>query len=120
VNNPADLPLTSSGAKLYRATFTVRSDQRDPSLVPQVRLRMSTEVGGQCVVQTITSVGDGAHSPGRSPLTYTLYYPWQGEDGPTGLQLAFDLVNFDPHDAATGTVYLEEVLVEQVNLPLVE
>jgi len=119
-NDPADVILTGSATKLYRATFTLHSDQENAAVVPQVRLRMGTGLGKQWVVQTISSVGDGAHSPTRSSLRYSLYYPWLGETGPDSLLLGFDLLNFDPNDAANGTLYLDEVVVEEMNISLIE
>jgi len=81
---------------------------------------MGTGLGKQWVLQTISSVGDGAHSPTRLSLRYVLYYPWAGKAGPDSLQLGFDLLNFDPNDAPNGTLYLDEVLVEEMNIPLIE
>ncbi len=119
-NDPADVILTGGATKLYRTTFTLYSDQENAAVVPQVRLRMGTGLGKQWVLQTISSVGDGAHSPTRLSLRYVLYYPWPGEAGPDSLQLGFDLLNFDPNDAPNGTLYLDEVLVEEMNIPVIE
>lgn len=119
-NDPADLALAGGAKMLYRTTFTLYSDQEDGAVVPQVRLRMGTRSGNRWVIQTISSVGDGEYSPGRSPLRYTLYYPWSGGAAPDSLQLGFDLLNFDSNDVATGTIYLDEVLVEEMDLPLIE
>ncbi len=101
--------------KLYRVQFDVSSDLIDKDAVPCLRLRVHSEDFQAGVVKVISSVTGAEMSPTLEGRTYDLYfYPPQslvGTDADSIL-VAFDILNFDPSDAATGALMLNAVLVE--------
>jgi hypothetical protein len=96
---------------VYRARFSVLSDQSDSSLVPQIRLRANSASLQQSDYLTIESSGNGDSSPTPSGVDYDLYFVPPSSD--PHCSLAFDLLNFNPGDAAEATLSLDNVLVER-------
>jgi len=99
---------------LYRARFRVSTDITDQSLVPQIRLRANSLNLQQYDVLSIESAGDGAASPAVSGTDYDLYFVPPAND--TAAMLAFDLLNFNPFDAAVAELSLDTVAVDRFAL----
>jgi hypothetical protein len=99
---------------LYRAQFRVSSDQSNQSVVPQIRLRVNSLNLQQADYLGIESSGDGGASPSPTGITYDLHFVPPSSD--TNCMLAFDLLNFNPEDAAQATLSLDQVLVERFPL----
>jgi hypothetical protein len=101
---------------LYRARFRVLSDQTSASLVPQIKLRVNASNFQQSDYLTIESSGDGGASPTRAGTIYDLCFvpPSNAERA----ILAFDMLNFNPEDAAQATLSLDSVLVERFPLDM--
>ncbi len=99
---------------LYRARFTVSSNLTATSLVPQIRLRANSLNLQQYDVLSIESAGDGGASPAASGTDYDLYFVPPAND--TAAMLAFDLLNFNPNDAATAELSLDTVTVDRFAL----
>ncbi len=99
---------------LYRARFTVSTDMAQPEIVPQIRLRVNSRNFQQADCITIDSNGDGGASPTPEGTTYDLYFVPPANDD--FCMLAFDLLNFNPYDAAWAELCLESVLVERFRL----
>jgi len=103
---------------LYRARFTLRSDQDDPSKCPAIRLRAFDNLWQQIDALHITSDVNGGGSassyfaPGKQSRDYDLYF-FPNQLRAMSLGFAFDLINMSPDDAADGTVYLESLVVER-------
>ena len=95
---------------LYRTTFVVRTGVADASQVPTLRVRSSSFDFQQSDVIVATSVGDGSYSPTAGGATYVQYFTQP--EGQNQFRLNFDLLNFDPTDAAAGNLELESVVVE--------
>jgi hypothetical protein len=106
--------------KLYRVRFSVSSDVTERELVPGLRLRVHSEDFQAGIVKVINSVMGAEMSPSPEGHAYHLYfYPPQslvGTDADS-LILAFDILNFDPTDAATGALMLNSVLIESLDVP---
>jgi hypothetical protein len=104
--------------RLYRANFSVRSSLTSTSAVPQLRMRFLTQ-NYQCGrVMEIISSGTGDLSPATTTRNYSLYfYPPQSMSGGGGMSVAFDLLNFDPNDSASAAIYLDDVTVENFDIP---
>jgi hypothetical protein len=118
-SDPAD--VTIQAAKLYRVRCSVSTDVKDPTLVPQVRLRASAENLQASAVLDIVSADNGAVAPGPSPKEYVVYfYPPQTAAGSAqdGLGVAFDLVNFNPADSSFATLQLHDVRIDAFDVPL--
>jgi hypothetical protein len=99
---------------LYRARFVVSTDVTLPEVVPQIRLRANSSNFQQADCLIIDSSGDGGASPTPEGTTYDLYFvPPANTDY---CMLAFDLLNFNPYDAARAELALESVLVERFPL----
>lgn len=116
VNDPADITIAAN--RLYRGTFWVCTDVTDPTAVPEMRLRFNA--GNFQASQTfgITSVGDGANSPGTTYAMYDRLYflPPAGCVG-EALIVSFDMLNFNPNDAATASLFLGRATIETLSPP---
>ncbi|MCB2154567.1 hypothetical protein KQI84_06745 [bacterium] len=101
----------STESTLLHAAFQVRTDLTDPSLVPVVRMRLATADSQQNAVMSATSTGDSSFSPTQNGKWYRLYTTLP--PGTEGIRLAFDVLGFDPMDAATSWVGLDSANVER-------
>jgi Tol biopolymer transport system component len=99
---------------LYRARYRVMTNIADQSLVPQIRLRANSLNLQQYDVLSIESAGSGAASPGPSGTDYDLYFVVPPND--ISVMLAFDLLNFNPDDAAEAELALDTVTVDRFAL----
>lgn len=106
---------------LYQASWTVATDVTDPLQVPQARLRLNSQNLQQADVLVISTVGDGSYAPTPAGRTYEMYFvppesclgkPEDQDD----LILSFDILNFDPQDAANGSLMLDSVVVDAIPL----
>ena len=105
--------------KLYRLRFTVITDVMVQEHVPHFRLRVSSEDFQSSVVKLISSFTGAEMSPTPAGRSYDLYfYPPQSLVGTpeNGLLAAFDILNFDPGDSASGALMLDGVVVESFDL----
>ncbi len=118
-SDPAD--VTIEAGKLYRVRCSVSTDVTDPALVPQVRLRTSTQNLQASAVLDVVSAGNGMVAPAPSVKEYVAYlYPPQSAAGSAqdGLSVAFDLLNFNPADAEFATLRLHDVRIDAFDIPL--
>jgi len=99
---------------LYRARFTVSTDITDQPLVPQIRLRANSLNLQQYDVLSIESAGDGGASPDVAGTDYDLYFVPPAND--TAAMLSFDVLNFNPDDAAVAELSLDTVTVDRFAL----
>ncbi len=106
--------ISADADYLYRARFTVSTDITDQSLVPQIRLRANSLNLQQYDVLSIESAGDGGASPAVLGTDYDLYFVPPAND--TAAMLAFDLLNFNPSDAAVAELSLDTVTVDRFAL----
>jgi hypothetical protein len=106
---------------LYRARWTVATDVTDPLRVPHMQLRVNSQNFQQADVLAVSSCGDGSYAPTPEGRTYEMYFlppesclgkPEDQDD----LMLSFDILNFDPEDAADGSLLLDSVAVEAIPL----
>ncbi len=116
VNDPGDITIETD--RLYRGTFEVRRDFASPALVPEMRLRFNTGNAQASRMLGIVSAGDGANSPGTTNTTYDQLYfspPWNcvGE----ALIVSFDILNFNPNDAAEASLILDRAVIEMLSPP---
>jgi hypothetical protein len=110
--------ITIAGNLLYRGTFEVRTDVTSKSAVPQMRLRFNTGNLQASRTLGIESVGDGANSPGILNTVYDkLYFLPPANCVGENLIVSFDMLNFDPSDAATGSLILDRVAIETLEPP---
>jgi len=115
-NDPIDIIIEAD--RLYRGTFEVRTDEPDRSLVPQMRLRFNTANMQAARTLEISSIGDGANSPGTINTIYDRLYflppaNCVGED----LLISFDILNFNPGDAPTASLILDRAIIETLSPP---
>ena len=105
---------------VYKAEFSITSDQDDISQVPTIRIRINSQNEQHSDVAAINSLGDAAVSPGTGGRIYTHYFaipdseiclPETEDD----LYVSFDLVNFDESDAADATVTLDWIEINAVS-----
>jgi hypothetical protein len=114
----ASADVTVASGLLYRGTFEIRTDVTDQSLVPQMRLRFNTANLQASRTLGIESTGDGANSPGVTNTTYdNLYFLPPANSAGEGLIVSFDMLNFDPNDAANGSIILDSATIETLSPP---
>jgi hypothetical protein len=66
----------------------------------------------------IESVGDGGSSPGTTNTIYDrLYFLLPENCAGEGLIISFDILNFDPSDAADGSLILDSAGIEALASP---
>jgi hypothetical protein len=112
--------VTIEADRLYRGTFEVRTDVTDRSLVPQMRLRFNSANLQASRTLGIDSSGDGASSPGTTNTTYDqLYFLPPANSVGEGLIASFDLLNFNPADAASASLILDQATIESLAPPTV-
>ena len=99
---------------LYRARFTVSTDITDQAVVPQIRFRANSLNLQQYDVLSIESAGQGESSPAVAGTDYDLYFVPPSNE--TAVMLAFDLLNFNPNDAAVAELSLDTVSLERFAL----
>ncbi len=105
--------------RVYALKARVGTDESNPILVPDFRLRMTT--GGVDESALLVIAGENANAA-NTPNTiggkeYTLYYkPSNAEVAKQGIRFAFDLVHFDPKDNSNATLYLQEVSFSELEL----
>jgi len=115
-NDPIDIIIEAD--RLYRGTFDVRTDEPERSLVPQMRLRFNTANLQACRSLEISSSGDGANSPGTTNTIYDrLYFLPPANCVGRGLIISFDMLNFDPDDAAEASLILDRAIIETLLPP---
>lgn len=116
-NFGGDPDVTLGDEMLYRMTFSVRSDQDDTAALPTIRLRVNADDFQSASYLRLDSNGDGGNSPGTTVADYVLYYLSPASSNGAGLVFSFDMINFNSDDSASAEVYLDNLLVETVDLP---
>jgi hypothetical protein len=116
VNNPTDIMIEQD--ELYRGIFEVRTDVTNPALVPEMWLRFNAGNFQASETFGITSNGDGANSPGTTNTIYDrLYFLPPASCVGQNLIVSFDILNFNPDDAAEASLILDRATIEALPLP---
>lgn len=105
-----------SPGKLYRAKVHISTDA-GPNDFPQFRIRIGSKSNASVAVTTISSVAGNDLFPGITGRDYYVFYVPPYGAVPEGLYIAVDLLNFDPGDSATASLYIEDVEVKEFELP---
>ncbi len=104
---------------LYRAQCTVSTDITVPTQVPELRLRFNTQNNQLSSILDVVSNSGAESAPTPGGQTYSLYF-CPHNSGISSLvptmSLAFDLLNFNPDDAATASLQLDDVTISRVDL----
>jgi hypothetical protein len=116
---PDSLPLLPDF--LYRATFSIATDEPDASRVPSVRLRAFSQKAELCYSLCIDSNGEGEYSPIPEGKAYPLYFEPPSalstfDESGDDFTFAVDLLNFNPADAADATVICQGLTIERIPL----
>lgn len=101
---------------LYRVAYSVKSDRptTDIQRVPVMRMRMSTDNFEQSSLVVVSSTRTPNVVPGRSPKTYYQYF--QLPEGKDAFRLYFELLNTGGFDAPDGSLLLDQVRVDIVDM----
>jgi len=92
----------------------VSTDITDQAVIPQIRFRANSLNLQQYDVLSIESAGQGESSPAVVGTDYDLYFVPPANE--TAFMLAFDLLNFNPNDAAVAELMLDTVTVDRFAL----
>jgi len=115
-SNPADITIEPN--RLYKGTFEVRTDVTNPALVPEMWLRFNAGNFQASEIFGITSIGDGANSPGTTNTVYDrLYFLPPASCVGQNLIVSFDILNFNPEDAAEASLFLDRATIEALPVP---
>ncbi len=115
---PNDVVIDSSN--LCIATFRVGSNipAADRTTVPQFRVRLNESTFHTATYLAVESQGDALASPVEGgPQYYTVYMQPPAAANGASLTAAFDMLAFDPKDAARGELYLFDVKIEALKNP---
>lgn len=110
--------------RLYCCRFLIGTDETDAVRTPAIRLRAHNSDFQLAYMLVINSLGDAANSPSvNNDKLYELYFEMPGEiiagaGEPDQLILTFDILNFEPADSATATLFLKEVIIDSYAVPL--
>jgi hypothetical protein len=116
VSNPADITIEPD--KLYHAIFEVRTDVTNRALVPEMRLRFNARNFQASQTFGMTSMGDGANSPSTTNAVYDrLYFLPPASCVGQNMIVSFDILNFNPEDAAQASLFLDRATIEAFPLP---
>jgi hypothetical protein len=111
--------LFIQGDTLYRAQCTVLTDVTDQTQVPQLRIRFTTQNFQLSGMLNVESNAGAESAPTPSGQTYALYF-CPHNSGISSLvptmSVAFDLLNFNPYDLATGSLHLQDITISRINL----
>ncbi|MFH0793202.1 MAG: hypothetical protein V2A74_04135 [bacterium] len=120
--SPVDVATEAN--RLYRATYTVRTNVADPTRVPQLRVRLLAE-GFQMTLEGVTdSAGSALASPITTNRDYDLFMiPPQSRVGTStdGLIAAFDMINFNASatpDDPTGSFSMDQMAIKSYSVPI--
>lgn len=97
----------NTGETLFVARYKVRGNVADQTRVPALRLRATSISLSKSSMLVAESKGDGAFSPTLAGTDYAMWFVPSPDS--LGFQLAFEMLNFDPRDAADGILDLDEV-----------
>ncbi|MCC7393189.1 hypothetical protein IT571_12625 [Candidatus Sumerlaeota bacterium] len=103
--------------RVYALKARIGTDEQNPILVPDFRLRLTT--GGSDESALLVIAGENANAA-NTPNTiggkeYTLYYrPSNEEIAKQGIRFAFDLIHFDPKDNSNATLYIQDVTFSEL------
>jgi hypothetical protein len=86
----------------------------DPLAVPQIRMRMNSSNFQVSNYLIVNSIGTGSFAPTDAGVQYNMFFEPPAND--TNFGIAFDLLNFDPTDAAQGQIGLAEVFIDRIPL----
>jgi len=112
--------IPASSSKLYRATFTVSTNNSQPLTMPKVRLRLYTENFQTATDISLEPRGTGDIIPvagdSRSYEVYLIPSPTA-----QSVKCAFDIIALDdpahPQTQNGTVVYLERCIVERMDIP---
>jgi hypothetical protein len=120
VNDPEG--INTAANTLYRATFTARTDQASPTAVPSMRGRLGGENHQLSAVLDVNTAAAGSAGLGAIAKDFVVYViPPQDAVLSTlnGLVAAFDLLSFDPNHVVGSTLFLDECLIEAMDIPTI-
>lgn len=107
------LPINGLSGRqgLFRASFKVTSNAARRADVPTFRLRQSSATFERSDVLVVTSTGDATLAP-LSPLATNYRHYFSLPPAGSKFNLYFDVLGFDPNDAANVTLNVDEVVLE--------
>lgn len=110
------IPITGliGSRSLYRSTFTIVGNV-ELAEAPTFRVRSSSFNFEQGDAIVVTSRGEGSLSPPSAGRDYVQYFTQPAETN--SFRLDFDILNFDPSDAAAATLSLDRVVVQALEVP---
>jgi hypothetical protein len=115
----SDSPVPASAQidlakQLFSAKFLVRSNVSDRSKVPQFRLRTTAVTFEESYMLVVDSRDDGSFSPDSQGETYQLLFTPAASS--SKFLFDFDMLNFNPMDAANGELMLDSVVLQRFDL----
>lgn len=104
--------------RLYEVTVRVGTDEPDPLLVPDFRLRLLTGKADEAALLVVNGANDVNTPSSIGGVEYTMYYrPSNPAIAEQGMRFAFDLIHFNEEDNANATLYLQELSVKELLAP---
>jgi hypothetical protein len=103
-------------AKLYHARVCISTDAGVTDF-PTFRIRLGSNNNASIAALTFNSTPGNDVAPDADGRDYDLYFPTPDSAISDGIYISVDMLNFDPSDKADATIYIEDVFVEEVDIP---
>lgn len=107
--------ITVEKDKLYRATYSVSSNNDSPQTTPQFRLRVAEPENWRGWMTTVDSA-DGQTPYNGYSLDYSVLFDPQTTKDSTTANLAFDIMSFNTDDNTAAELYLESAMLEEIEV----
>ncbi len=108
------IPIEAS--RVYRARWRAGSNVSDPDTCVQFRLRLNQTASHQGWSRTVVSSHEQAPWSGEPKWYEIILNPSLYDAGDNEVRAAFDIVSFDVHDASYSWVYLDEMVMDNVDV----
>ena len=104
--------------QIYELTARVGTDESDPRLVPDFRLRLTSNMGDETSLMVVAGRNADNAPTSVGGKEYKLYFrPSDADVAEQGVRFALDLLHFNEHDNPDATLYLQDVSFRELPLP---
>lgn len=102
--------------KVYQVRCRIASDA-NPSDFPSFRIRVHSGSENEIAQKLFNSTnGSGVYPPPEGRYYYLYFRPDQASIA-SGVRIAIDMINFDPSDSPSASLYIDEVQIKELNIP---
>ncbi|MCD6384600.1 S8 family serine peptidase [Candidatus Sumerlaeota bacterium] len=102
--------------KVYQVRCRIASDA-NPTNFPSFRISVHSGAENEIAQKLINSTnGSGVYPPPEGRYYYLYFRPDQASIA-SGVRIVVDMINFDPEDSPSASLYIDEVQIKELNIP---